>query len=247
MTVPETTSKLPIFRSDSQARILALLFLNPEAELQVADVAQQIGMSTTATYLEIRRLEQGGLVYTRRDWKSRMVRAAVDSELFGPLQQLLHITHGEYPIIDGPRDEQPILRHSPVEEGFAEIVDEIPADAPVRGISAVAAAARYRCAPSTVRTWYNRARRKGINLRVHPDLWPDMRTPLYDVAKLDAFVGFVPDPNDADDFDVEVTVTTKTGALVGHSSVSERIERSLAECGYRMQTLHVSRAHRAAG
>ena len=49
-----------------------------------------------------------------------------------------------------------------------------------RGIRTTAAASLARMSPGYFRTWASRQRRKGIELRLPPEEWPDARTPLWD-------------------------------------------------------------------
>lgn len=87
---------LPILRSRTQAGALTVLLLNPDLELTQTELARRVGASLSSVVDEVRRLEQAGLLSTRRLGRARLVRAGsgplvealaeVMLRAFGPLQ-----------------------------------------------------------------------------------------------------------------------------------------------------------------
>jgi DNA-binding transcriptional ArsR family regulator len=90
---------LPLLRSRVQGDVLALLFLTPEQERSISDIARQVEASVKAVHQEVARLVEAGLLRDRRLGTSRLVRAAQDSPLTRPLTDLLAVTYGPLPVL----------------------------------------------------------------------------------------------------------------------------------------------------
>ncbi len=90
---------LPILRSRVQGDLLALTYLNPEAEYSLTEAARAIGASVKSVHQEADRLVTGGLLRDRRRGQMRLVRAVTDSALSGPLTDLLAVTYGPLPVL----------------------------------------------------------------------------------------------------------------------------------------------------
>lgn len=90
---------LPILRSQVQADLLALLYLNPESEFTLTEAAQRVGASLRAVHHEVGRLAEAGLLTDRRHGNNRLVRAATDTPLARPLTDLLALTFGPLPVL----------------------------------------------------------------------------------------------------------------------------------------------------
>ena len=90
---------LPFLRSQTQGDLLALLFLNPEREFTIAEVARQIGVSAPGVHHEVTRLYEAGLIADRRDGQSRKIRALQTSVVAKPLFDLLAVTYGPLPVL----------------------------------------------------------------------------------------------------------------------------------------------------
>lgn len=90
---------LPIFRSQGQADLLALLYLNPDSEYNLSELAALIGVSLRAVHHEVSRMVEAGLLEDRRQGTSRLVRATRDSLLTRPLTDLLAVTYGPLPVL----------------------------------------------------------------------------------------------------------------------------------------------------
>ena len=80
---------LPLFRSEMQVRLLALLLLQPERSWALQELAATLAAPTSSVHRELARAEGAGLV--RRDATSRPHRfqAATDDPLYEPLASLL--------------------------------------------------------------------------------------------------------------------------------------------------------------
>lgn len=80
---------LPIFRSQQQAELLALVLGDPDLELSLTDLAERTGIPHPSVYREVERAETAGLVVSRRVGRTRLVRANVDSPYYEGLADVL--------------------------------------------------------------------------------------------------------------------------------------------------------------
>jgi DNA-binding transcriptional ArsR family regulator len=85
---------LPILRSAFQGEFLAWVFLHPEQEFSLTDLAQRFGVSRSTAMREANHFVAAGLVSERRQGNLRFVRARNDNVVAGPLAELLALTYG---------------------------------------------------------------------------------------------------------------------------------------------------------
>lgn len=90
---------LPIFRSEHQATLLAQLYLRPEEEFTLSDLANRLGISMGGLHAEVQRLLEAGLILDRREGRNRLVRANTDGRLARALTELLTVTYGPQIVI----------------------------------------------------------------------------------------------------------------------------------------------------
>ena len=90
---------LPLLRSQTQGDLLALLFLHPNDEYSLTDVARHIDVTVPGVHHEVTRLIQAGLILDRRVGNNRMVRADTSTVLAGQLTDLLAVTYGPRPVL----------------------------------------------------------------------------------------------------------------------------------------------------
>lgn len=93
-----TSALLPILRSQVQGGLLAQLYLHPDTEYSLTEVARHLGASVTAVHHEVERLVAAGLVDERRHGNMRLIRAA-ESRLARPLTELLALTYGPIAVL----------------------------------------------------------------------------------------------------------------------------------------------------
>ncbi|MBC7462843.1 MAG: MarR family transcriptional regulator [Actinobacteria bacterium] len=93
------SSLLPLLRSQTQGDLLALLFINPEEEFSLSEVARRIKVSRPGVFHETQRLVAAGLITDRPDGRSRKIRANLSSPLSKPLSELLLLTYGPLPVL----------------------------------------------------------------------------------------------------------------------------------------------------
>jgi predicted nucleotidyltransferase len=87
----------PFFRSDLQARLLALLLLGSETELSAADIQSQLGASRAGIHKELTRLMDAGVIERRMIGRAALYRPAAASPLLEPLTMLVERTIGIEP------------------------------------------------------------------------------------------------------------------------------------------------------
>jgi DNA-binding transcriptional ArsR family regulator len=85
---------LPILRSGFQGELLAWLFLHPEQEFSLTELAGRFGVSRPTVMREADRFASAGLVADRRQGNLRFIRARTDNVVAGPLAELLAVTYG---------------------------------------------------------------------------------------------------------------------------------------------------------
>lgn len=94
-------SLLPLLRSQTQGELLARLYLSPEREYSLTELADATGASLPTIMREADRLAGGGLIDERRSGNQRLIRARTDTPLFRPLTDLLAATYGPVPLLSG--------------------------------------------------------------------------------------------------------------------------------------------------
>ena len=85
---------MPIFRSQRQAELLALLFLSPATELTLTELASRLGATAGAVHAEVERLIQAGLLTDRSVGRSRLIRANTNARAARALSELLLLSFG---------------------------------------------------------------------------------------------------------------------------------------------------------
>jgi predicted nucleotidyltransferase len=90
----QAPSLAPLFRSDTQALILASLFLNPERGFTTAELARVADAPYASAHREVRKLVDARLVRERPVGRAVLLSARQDSAAFRPLSELLALTYG---------------------------------------------------------------------------------------------------------------------------------------------------------
>ena len=90
---------LPILRSPFQGELLAWLFLHPEQEFPLTELARRFKVSRATVMREADRFISAGLVADRRQGNLRFIRARTDSVVAAPLAELLAVTYGPVAVL----------------------------------------------------------------------------------------------------------------------------------------------------
>ena len=87
-------SHIPIFRSELQARLLALILLNPERSWTTPELVDRLQTTSVTVHRELHRALNDGLLTREPIGRTFLYRAATDSPLYEPLVSLLERTVG---------------------------------------------------------------------------------------------------------------------------------------------------------
>lgn len=105
---------LPLFRSEGQARLLAEAFLfAPREGLRLTELAARAGLSPGTAHREINRLEEAGILRSRRTGRERRVGPNEDSPFFADLRALLMKAFGPVVVLG-----EAFARVDGIEEAF---------------------------------------------------------------------------------------------------------------------------------
>lgn len=100
-SVPTIT---PLLRSDTQGRLLAALFLQPEREFSINALGREVAVNSVTALREVNRLVTAGFLLERRSGQNRYVRVNRQHPLFEPVRQIIEWGYG--PVVTLP----PLLR-----------------------------------------------------------------------------------------------------------------------------------------
>jgi DNA-binding transcriptional ArsR family regulator len=82
---------LPVFRSDTQRRLLVELFFDEDERRTLSDLARALDVDPTTVMREVDRLSDSGLIIEERVGRARTVQIDEASPYAAPLRQLLGI------------------------------------------------------------------------------------------------------------------------------------------------------------
>lgn len=94
-----SSALLPLLRSRVQGELLALLYLHPEHEYTLTDIAARVHASVKSVHQEANRLSESGLVQERRIGNARLLRADLDHPLARHLTGLMLVSYGPLPVL----------------------------------------------------------------------------------------------------------------------------------------------------
>jgi AraC-like DNA-binding protein len=92
--------------------LLALLFVHPDQEYSLSEIARRVGMSLPTVHAETGRLMSAGLLSERRLGQARLVRAHGEHILTRPLTELLELTNGPAAVLPDVLGGLPGLRRA---------------------------------------------------------------------------------------------------------------------------------------
>jgi predicted nucleotidyltransferase len=84
-----TPAILPLFRSEMQLRLLALLLLQPERSWTLQELASDLGAPQSSVHRELARAEAAGLVARDAGGRPHRFTAAVADPIYRPLAEVL--------------------------------------------------------------------------------------------------------------------------------------------------------------
>jgi DNA-binding transcriptional ArsR family regulator len=90
---------LPLLRTPFQGELLAWLYLHPQEETSLTEIASRFGVSSATASREADRLAEAELITERRHGNLRLLRANVDGRLAAPLTELFSLTYGPIAVL----------------------------------------------------------------------------------------------------------------------------------------------------
>lgn len=85
---------VPVFRSPTQGRILAVLLLSPPREWTIGELARNIGRAQSTVYDEVERLAAAAVLTTRKLGQARLVSVNPDHPAIAALSDLARLMYG---------------------------------------------------------------------------------------------------------------------------------------------------------
>lgn len=92
MRIVQNRRSLPIFRSDTQRRLLVELLFEQTERRTLSDLARAIDVDPTTVMREVDRLSDSGLILEERVGRARTVQIDETSPYAAPLRRLLGIS-----------------------------------------------------------------------------------------------------------------------------------------------------------
>src|SRR5580658_9660535 len=89
-----TPAVLPLFRSEMQLRMLALLLLQPERGWTLQELARALGAPASSVHRELGRAKSAGIIYRDATARPHRFQAATEDPLHEPLADLLRRSVG---------------------------------------------------------------------------------------------------------------------------------------------------------
>ncbi len=129
--IVKQVSRLPIFRSSEQERILAELFVFAVAPISITDIAARTGTSLGGAHKEVERLEAAGLVRSETVGRSRLVQADPISAYYSELRSLLIKTAGPERLLQAALADIEGIVHAFIYGSWADPAVTNPADVDV--------------------------------------------------------------------------------------------------------------------
>jgi len=136
-------SRLPIFSSPEQERLLAELFVFTDGPITLSELASRAGTSMGGTHKQVERLEASGLVKSSRLGRSRLVEADTSSPVYFEMRGLLLKTVGPEPLLRQALSDIEGIAEAFIFGSWADPVQLAPADIDVLVIGEPDVAAIY--------------------------------------------------------------------------------------------------------
>jgi DNA-binding transcriptional ArsR family regulator len=121
---------LPLFRSQLQGRLLAILHAEPDREHAISELVDRLDAHVATVHREVDRLERAGILTSRHVGRTKVVRANLDSPFEPELSSLVLKAFGPVPIISGLLARVPGIEEAHVYGSWAERHQGIPGAPP---------------------------------------------------------------------------------------------------------------------
>lgn len=167
--IVKVRSRLPIFRSPEQERLLGELFVFADSPISLSELANRAGTSLGGTHKEVERLEAAGLVTSTVVGRNRQIEADRSSPVYLELRGLLLKTLGPEPLLRAALADLDGIEEAFIYGSWADSAEKSPADIDVLVVGNPDVGEVYDAA-SAVETEVGRP----VNVTVRsPDEWAD--------------------------------------------------------------------------
>jgi predicted nucleotidyltransferase len=121
-------TRLPLFRSPEQERLLGELFVFADSPISLSELANRAGTSLGGAHKEVERLESSGLVTSTPVGRNRLVEANQSSPVYPELRGLLLKTLGPEPLLRSALADMEGIREAFIFGSWADPARRSPAD-----------------------------------------------------------------------------------------------------------------------
>lgn len=148
----KATTRLPIFRSPEQERLLGELFVFANGPISLSELAARAGTSLGGTHKEVERLESSGLIRSTTHGRNRLIEANPASPVYQELRGLLLKTLGPEPLLRSALADIDGIHDAFIYGSWADPAQKSPADIDVLVIGHPDVGAVYDVASSVEAT-----------------------------------------------------------------------------------------------
>lgn len=121
-------TRLPLFRSPEQERLLGELFVFADGPISLSELAGRAGTSLGGAHKEVERLESAGLVRSTTAGRSRLIEADPTSPVYMELRGLLQKTVGPEPLLRSALADVNGIEEAFIYGSWADPAERSPAD-----------------------------------------------------------------------------------------------------------------------
>lgn len=90
---------MAIFRTQLQGRVLAQVYLRPEAAVSISELARELDAPVATVHREVSRLIEAGLLAETKVGRTRLIERPGNDLVSRPLTDLLAVTFGPLPVL----------------------------------------------------------------------------------------------------------------------------------------------------
>ena len=121
-------TRLPLFRSPEQERLLSELFVFADQPISLSELASRAGTSLGGAHKEVERLESAGLVRSATVGRNRLINADPSSPVYFELRGLLLKTLGPEPLLRAALTDVNGVEEAFIYGSWADPAEKSPAD-----------------------------------------------------------------------------------------------------------------------
>ena len=121
-------TRLPLFRSPEQERLLGELFVFADRPISLSELASRAGTSMGGAHKEVERLESAGLVKSTTAGRSRLIEADQSSPVYMELRGLLLKTLGPESLLRASLADVSGIEDAFIYGSWADPAERSPAD-----------------------------------------------------------------------------------------------------------------------